>query len=120
MARSQARSRTPLPVLLDLLLKNLVSNAVKFTSKSPDPEIKIGKKEQEGKVYYYVSDNGVGFDMEKSEEIFKPLQRLHGRDDFDGTGVGLSIVSRIVKRHGGNIWATSELNRGATFNFELN
>ncbi len=108
------------PILLDILLKNLVSNAVKFTSKTPDPEIKIGKKSQEGKTYYYVSDNGIGFDMKQSEEIFKPLQRLHGREDFDGTGVGLSIVSRIVKRHGGDVWVTSELNRGATFNFNLN
>ena len=108
------------PILLDLLLKNLVSNAVKFTSKTTNPEISIGTKSLDGKTYYYVSDNGVGFDMKESEEIFKPLQRLHGREDYDGTGVGLSIVSRIVKRHGGTVWVSSEINKGATFNFRLN
>ena len=108
------------PILLGIVLKNLISNAIKFTSKSPNPEIKIGKKVLEEKVYYYVNDNGVGFDMKRHEDLFKPLQRLHGREEFDGTGVGLSIVSRIVRRHGGNVWATSEVNKGSTFNFEIN
>jgi len=108
------------PILLGILLKNLISNAIKFTSKSVNPEIRIGSQLKDGKIFYFVNDNGVGFDMQNSESLFKPLHRLHERDDFDGSGVGLSIVSRIVRRHGGKIWATSRINQGATFNFEIN
>jgi len=107
------------PILLGILMKNLINNAVKFTGKMPNPEINIGKKIEAGKSYYFVNDNGVGFDMKNCDEIFKPLQRLHDKDEFEGTGVGLSIVSRIVRRHGGKVWATSKPGQGSTFKFEL-
>jgi len=105
--------------LLRVLLENLIENAWKFTSKEPEALIEFGAVEREGRPVYYVKDNGVGFDGTYAERIFDPFRRLHGEDEFGGTGVGLATVARIVRRHGGSLWAEGEVGRGATFFFTL-
>jgi PAS domain S-box-containing protein len=107
------------PVLLELMVLNLMSNAWKFTAKERKPRIHFGSIGQEGSPVYLVQDNGAGFDMRYADKLFAPFQRLHNRDDFPGSGIGLAIVSRIVDRHGGRIWAESEPGEGATFFFTL-
>jgi PAS domain S-box-containing protein len=106
--------------LLKIALGNLLGNAWKFTSKVPDPRIEMGVFEQNGKLTYFVRDNGAGFDMTYADKLFKPFQRLHMTSDFPGTGIGLSIAQRIIRRHGGKIWAESKVGEGATFYFTLN
>jgi PAS domain S-box-containing protein len=107
------------PLLLPQVYFNILSNALKFT-RSKDPVlIDIGAFEQEGKTVYYVRDNGIGFDMKYKEKIFSPFQRLHSIGEFEGTGVGLAIVHRIITRHGGSVWAESEERKGTTFYFTL-
>ncbi len=103
--------------LVHILLDNLISNAIKYSSKVEHPKIDIGF--DIAKLAFYVRDNGVGFDMQYIEKIFVPFQRLHRADDFEGTGIGLATASRIVTRHGGKIWAFSEEGKGATFYFTL-
>jgi light-regulated signal transduction histidine kinase (bacteriophytochrome) len=106
--------------LLRVVMENLLGNAWKFTSKKPEALIEFGAVKQDGEEsVYYVRDNGVGFDEGYVEKIFGPFQRLHGEDQFEGTGVGLATVDRIVRRHGGNLWAEGEVGRGATFYFTL-
>jgi PAS domain S-box-containing protein len=105
--------------LLGVVLENLLENAWKFTSKGPEALIEFGAVEREGRPVYYVRDNGVGFDEAYAERIFDPFQRLHGEDEFEGTGVGLATVARIVRRHGGTLWAEGKVGRGATFYFTL-
>jgi PAS domain S-box-containing protein len=105
--------------LLRVVMENLLGNAWKFTSKEPEALIEFGVLEPDGEPVYYVRDNGVGFDEGYVEKIFGPFQRLHGEDQFEGTGVGLATVDRIVRRHGGNLWAEGEVGRGATFYFTL-
>ncbi len=105
--------------LLKVALENLLTNALKYSSKKQDPEIVFASKTVEGKTLYYVRDNGAGFDMKNAELIFKPFRRLHSTSEFPGTGIGLSIVQRIIERHGGRIWAEGELDKGATFFFSL-
>jgi PAS domain S-box-containing protein len=107
------------PNLLRQVFVNLLSNAVKYSRGKKPAIIKIGAQTEKGQVAYYVCDNGAGFDMEYSGKLFKVFQRLHRADEFEGTGVGLAIVQRIVERHGGRVWAESKVGEGATFFFTL-
>ncbi|MFY7994224.1 MAG: sensor histidine kinase [Bacteriovoracaceae bacterium] len=106
--------------LLRAALQNLLSNAWKYTSKNVLTKIELGKIEKDGRKVYFVRDNGVGFDMRFYDKLFQPFQRLHPKDKFDGTGIGLATVSRIIARHQGIIWAESEIGEGTTFYFTLN
>jgi light-regulated signal transduction histidine kinase (bacteriophytochrome) len=105
--------------LLEQVLSNLLSNAFKFSRRTPVPRVEIGSLKQGSEVVYFVRDNGAGFDMRTAEKLFGVFQRLHPASQFEGTGVGLSIVQRIVQRHGGRIWADSAPGQGATFYFTL-
>jgi len=105
--------------MLQIALENLLKNAFKFTRDQPKARIEFGALEKDGERVYYVRDNGVGFDMAYIHKLFIPFERLHGMDEFEGTGAGLAIVQRIIQRHGGRIWAESEVGKGATFFFTL-
>jgi signal transduction histidine kinase len=107
------------PGLLKQVFVNLLSNAFKFTQGVAAPLIEVLCQKTEREQIYFVRDNGAGFDMKLARNLFGPFQRLHNADQFEGTGVGLSIVQRIVERHGGRIWADAALGRGATFHFSL-
>ena len=105
--------------LLRAALANLVNNAWKFTSKQPETRIEFGVTEQNGKSIYYIRDNGAGFDMRHVDKLFGTFQRLHSNAEFQGIGIGLATVQRIVHRHGGRIWAEGDPGNGATFYFTL-
>jgi PAS domain S-box-containing protein len=105
--------------LLRIAMENLLGNAWKFTKKLDQAQIEFGTLKQNGSTVYYISDNGAGFDMTYADKLFKPFQRLHEQDEFAGTGIGLSIVARILQRHGGAIQAEGAIGRGATFYFTL-
>ncbi|NUM48434.1 MAG: PAS domain S-box protein [Anaerolineales bacterium] len=107
------------PLLLKQVYANLLSNAIKFTRDQPEPRITIGTRPTETGLAYFVRDNGAGFDMQYVDRLFRVFQRLHREDEFEGTGVGLAIIQRIIHRHGGNVWAEAELGHGATFFFTL-
>ena len=98
---------------------NLLSNAVKFTSTRQAPRVHVGYKAEQGANVYYVRDNGVGFDARYADKLFGVFERVHPSDDFEGTGVGLAIVQRIIQRHGGRVWAEGRVNDGATLYFTL-
>jgi light-regulated signal transduction histidine kinase (bacteriophytochrome) len=108
------------PAMLEIVLTNLLDNACKFTGKLPLALIEFGMMEAEGRPIYYIRDNGVGFDMENAKNLFGAFQRMHKQVEFQGTGVGLATVQRIIHRHGGRIWAESRTNEGAIFYFTLN
>jgi light-regulated signal transduction histidine kinase (bacteriophytochrome) len=108
------------PSLIRIVLENILSNAWKFTARNRQARIEFGCTEMNGEYVYYIRDNGVGFDMAYAGKLFGTFQRLHGKDDFPGTGVGLAIVQRIIHRHGGRVWAESEKGIGSTFYFTLN
>lgn len=105
--------------LLLQVWSNLLSNAIKFSAHAASPRVQVSGQEENGHCHYQVSDNGVGFDMRFYDKLFGVFQRLHGSDEFPGTGVGLAIVARIVHRQGGRVWAESQPGQGATFHFEL-
>ena len=105
--------------LLNIALTNLISNAIKYTSLSPDPKIEIGSIDNNENTTFYVKDNGIGFDEQYAKNIFLPFQRLHDEDEFKGMGIGLATVQRIINKHHGKIWAKSEPNKGATFYFTI-
>jgi signal transduction histidine kinase len=108
------------PSLINQVLVNLVANAVKFTGKRQYASIMIGARpDANGATAYFVRDNGAGFDMRHADKLFGVFQRLHKPEDFEGTGVGLAIIDRVVTRHGGRVWAEGRVNEGATFYFTL-
>jgi len=107
------------PALLRQVLTNLVGNAFKFTRHRPDAQIEIGTRNEGRDIICYVRDNGAGFDMRYADKLFGVFQSLHRTDEFEGTGVGLALVQRIVRRHGGRVWAEGRVNEGATFSFTL-
>ena len=105
--------------LLEIALTNLIGNAVKFTGAQNPALIEFGKVDKEGEMAFYVRDNGAGFDMAYAGNLFGAFQRLHKATEYPGTGIGLATVQRIVRRHGGRVWADARVNRGATFCFTL-
>jgi len=107
------------PALVKILFTNLLTNALKFTRRLPTAVIEVGSDTQDGKTVFRVCDNGVGFNMEYADKLFGIFQRLHSTEEFEGTGIGLATVKRIVQKHGGHIWAKGELDKGASFYFTL-
>lgn len=106
--------------LIQILMRNLLENAWKYTSKCPNARIEVGFVTENGKKAYFVKDNGAGFEMKYADRLFLPFQRLHSDQEYAGNGIGLSIVQRIVQRHGGEVWAKAKVGEGATFYFTLN
>jgi PAS domain S-box-containing protein len=106
--------------LMKIALTNLIANAWKFTSKTPDPRIDIGQDLQNEQTVFYVRDNGAGFDMNYAANLFGAFQRLHDNEEFPGTGIGLATVKRVINRHSGNVWAVGRVNFGAIFYFTFN
>lgn len=101
------------------MFANLLSNAFKFSRNHSNPTIVVACQKTDKEQIYSVSDNGAGFDMQHAENLFRVFHRLHSQQEFEGTGVGLSLVQRIIQRHGGRIWAEAAVNQGATFYFTL-
>ncbi len=103
--------------LMRVVLNNLIDNAWKYSHKVDKPEITVGIDKQNDRHFIYVRDNGVGFDMEQVDKLFKPFSRLHSEDEFEGNGIGLATVERIISNHGGRIWAESVIDQGSCFCF---
>lgn len=107
------------PVLLRVALEQLLGNAWKFTSKRATASIRFGSEERDGKRFFFVRDDGAGFDSKYAAKLFGPFQRLHLASEFEGVGMGLAIVRRIIHRHGGTVWATGETDQGACVYFTV-
>ncbi len=107
------------PALLKQVWGHLISNSLKFTRPRAPARIEVGSLSGDGHPVYFVRDNGVGFDMGQSDRLFRAFQRLHHAEDFPGTGVGLTIVEHIIRRHGGRVWVEAAVDQGATFYFTL-
>ena len=105
--------------LVTIVLVNLLGNACKYTAKRPAPQIALRQRNKGNETVFYVADNGAGFDMKYADKLFAPFQRLHHDSEFEGTGIGLATVQRIISRHGGRIWAEAKVDEGATFFFTL-
>jgi len=107
------------PGLLRATLLNLMENAWKFSRQSKPPQIEVGARSENGRTIFYVRDNGAGFDQALAHKLFNPFQRLHPSSEFEGTGIGLATADRIVRRHGGRMWAEGKVGHGAEFSFTL-
>jgi PAS domain S-box-containing protein len=107
------------PVLMRSVLENLLGNALKFSAGNPQPQIEFGSSSADGETVFFVRDNGAGFDMRYVDKLFRPFQRLHNPSEFEGNGIGLATVQRIVQRHGGRAWAEGAIGQGATVYFTL-
>jgi light-regulated signal transduction histidine kinase (bacteriophytochrome) len=107
------------PGLLKQVFVNLLSNAFKFTRRRETAMVEVGSLQQGNEIVYFVRDNGSGFEMKYVSRLFGVFERLHNDGQFEGTGIGLSVVRRIIERHGGRVWAEGEVEEGATFSFSL-
>jgi light-regulated signal transduction histidine kinase (bacteriophytochrome) len=105
--------------LLRVVLENLIGNAWKYTGREREARIEFGRKKDRGEAVYFVKDNGTGFEMSMVDKLFVPFRRLHAGQEFEGTGIGLATVQRIIERHGGKVWAEGEVGEGAIFYFSL-
>ena len=107
------------PNLIKIVFMNLLSNALKFTGNRKEAKIEVGSETKDEQTVFFVKDNGVGFDMKYADKLFTPFQRLHRVEEYEGTGIGLAIVQRIIHRHGGRIWVESKVGKGTTFYFTV-
>jgi light-regulated signal transduction histidine kinase (bacteriophytochrome) len=105
--------------LLKQVMVNLISNALKYSSKKEHPIVEIFSEKKQGEIVFSVKDNGTGFDMKYYDKLFGVFQRLHKQNEFEGVGVGLAIVQRVIAKHGGKVWAEGKVDEGAIFNFSL-